>query len=458
MKRKEKLKESVCMKCKQAPAVVVIRVQDPMCAACFLTYVTHKFRSTLGKSKLVQPNDNVLIAMSGGHASSALLHLVRGALSLGAHKRLRFSPGVVCVDESVLLATDNAQDYSHIAGWCEEFGYPFHLVPIFKDFATDLGNESNIVNGSNGVNGLNGFNDTNGVNGSNDIHTNGFHDMNGVNGEVRDINDERDRQKFQECFNTITSLTAKQDFLTTRRAYLISRVAQSHNYKKVMFGDTSTSLCMKLIANISMGRGNTVALDLGVADRRFPGLTIIRPLREVASKEVALFNRLSGIRVDTPCNITTMKSSGSSLQQKTEEFINGLQADFPHTVNTVFRTGDKVCSTEQNTEETMKCPMCHSPLKTGHATTPPTTTTTATTNGCKEKDEGCCGSGGGECKSSSGGLTIDDIRGQICYACNLTFQDMGSRVDVLPPYIVRHTSEQMKRDKMKDSIKDFLLD
>ena len=27
MKRKEKLKESICMKCKQAPAVVVIRVQ-----------------------------------------------------------------------------------------------------------------------------------------------------------------------------------------------------------------------------------------------------------------------------------------------------------------------------------------------------------------------------------------------------------------------------------------------
>ena len=105
--------------------------------------------------------------------------------------------------------------------------------------------------------------------------------------------------------------------------------------------------------------------------------------------------------------------------------------------------------------------MCHSPLKKGHATTPPTiiTTTTTTTNGCKEKEEGCCGSGGGECKSSSsgGGLTIDDIRGQICYACNLTFQDMGSRVDVLPPYIVRNASEQMKRDRMKDSIKDFLL-
>ena len=223
---------------------------------------------------------------------------------------------MVCVDESALLATDNAQDYSHIAGWAEEFGYPFHLVPVYKDFASDLGDESNLVNGSNGVNGLNGGHNTN------DIHTNGFHDMNGVNGEVeRDSEDERDRLKFQECFNSITSLTAKQDFLTTRRAYLISRVAQSHNYKKVMFGDTSTSLCMKLIANISMGRGNTVALDLGVADKRFPGLTIIRPLREVASKEVALFNRLSGIRVDTPCNITTMKSSGSSLQQKTGERV-----------------------------------------------------------------------------------------------------------------------------------------
>merc|ERR1712023_280006 len=85
MKQKQKLNtinnNLTCMKCKVNKPVLVIRVNDPLCEQCFLTYVTHKFRSTLGKSKLVQPNDGVLLAISGGHSSMALLHLVKEALS-----------------------------------------------------------------------------------------------------------------------------------------------------------------------------------------------------------------------------------------------------------------------------------------------------------------------------------------------------------------------------------------
>jgi len=424
MKRKQKIIGSTCMKCKAENAVVVIRVQDPMCSSCFLTYVTHKFRSTLGKSKLVQPNDKVLLALSGGHASTALLHLVRGALSLGAHKRLKFSPSIVCVDESETLPHGQSQDYSHIEELAKQFGYPFHMLPIYNGFSK----ENDSVENCNGI--------------SSDDH---LYNGNGPR--------EEDRLKFRECFRSISSLTGQQDFLATRRMWVISQFAGTHEYKKVMVGDTSTSLCMKLIANISLGRGNTVPLDLGVADRRYPGFTIIRPLREIASKEVALFNRLSEIKVELPCNIITMKDSGSSLQQKTEEFINGLQTDFPHTVNTVFRTGDKVCSTSNPKDDHQVCPMCYSPLK-------PTNQNAGSvvTNGvCKENGGGCCGTSD-ECQSSRFTLSSDDVRGQLCYACELTFRDMDYNVEVLPWNVLQHTTEQVRRDKMKDSIKEFLLD
>ena len=115
--------------------------------------------------------------------------------------------------------------------------------------------------------------------------------------------------------------------------------------------------------------------------------------------------------------------------------------------------------------------MCYSPLKVGHQA-PPSYTNSGAVNGgalngvvengnCKENSgDGCCGSGGGECQSSSScsSLSDEDVKEQLCYACNLTFSDMGCDVNVLPPDITHHVSEQMKRDKMKESIKDFLLE
>jgi len=426
-KERTTMLSKTCMKCKKEKAVVVIRIHDPMCRNCFLTYVTHKFRSTLGKSKLVQANDKVLTVVTGDHGSTALLHLVRDALSLGAHKRLRFNPAVLFVDESVTLSTDTtgahlAQDYSHVEEIAQTFGYPFFNIPIYEGFAkTDA---SGACNG----------------------------DVNGIAG---------DEKKFRQCFESISSLTAKQDFLCSTRCWLIAEVARREGYKKVMLGETSTSLCMKLISNISLGRGNTVALDLGVADTRHTGVTIIRPMREISSKEVAMFNRLSDIEVHLPRNLWTAKKSGASLQHKTEEFISGLVSDFPHTVNTVFRTGDKVCSSRTNTpaHERSTCPMCRTPITHTNRTLNTPNGDGKVVNGDGDEGGGCCGSGGGECGSSKcSQISSEDVRGRLCYACNLTFLDMGYNVDVLPSHVVQEVSVEANRDRMKDSIKEFLLE
>lgn len=65
---------------------------------CFLKSTTHKFRATLGKSKIVRAGDAVLIAFSGSAASTALLNLVSVGLNEAVQKRLRFRPYVVFID------------------------------------------------------------------------------------------------------------------------------------------------------------------------------------------------------------------------------------------------------------------------------------------------------------------------------------------------------------------------
>lgn len=49
-----------------------------------------------------------------------------------------------------------------------------------------------------------------------------------------------------------------------------------------------------------------------------------------------------------------------SIRKLTETFVNGLQEDFPATIPTIFRTGDKICSTIPNTssDKQEKCVLC----------------------------------------------------------------------------------------------------
>lgn len=65
---------------------------------CFLAYFTHKFRSTIGKSKQIHPGDRVLVGLSGGTSSTALLHLIHEGLQENSHKKLRFNPAFLYID------------------------------------------------------------------------------------------------------------------------------------------------------------------------------------------------------------------------------------------------------------------------------------------------------------------------------------------------------------------------
>ena len=65
---------------------------------CFLAYFIHKFRSTIGKSKQIHPGDRILVGLSGGTSSTALLHLIKEGLQETSHKKLRFDPVFLYVD------------------------------------------------------------------------------------------------------------------------------------------------------------------------------------------------------------------------------------------------------------------------------------------------------------------------------------------------------------------------
>ncbi len=73
--RKHFADEGSCMKCPEK-AVVLVRNNDPFCRTCFLDYIVHKFRATIGKARVIHQGQRVLLAVSGGSASTAMLDLV----------------------------------------------------------------------------------------------------------------------------------------------------------------------------------------------------------------------------------------------------------------------------------------------------------------------------------------------------------------------------------------------
>lgn len=90
--------ESKCNKCREQTPSVLLRGKDVYCKQCFINGTTHKFKSLLGKHKLIHPNDNVLIHHDVGHASAALLHMLRSGLDLNTPKKLRFKPVFLFID------------------------------------------------------------------------------------------------------------------------------------------------------------------------------------------------------------------------------------------------------------------------------------------------------------------------------------------------------------------------
>ncbi|XP_064116959.1 cytoplasmic tRNA 2-thiolation protein 2-like isoform X2 [Macrobrachium nipponense] len=224
----------MCRRCNTEKAVVVLRIKDAYCRECFLSYFVHKFRSTIGKSKQIRPGDRILIATSGGTSSSALLHLVREGLDESSHKKLRFEPACIYIDESCLSDS--------------------------PDIGPELTQQV-----CKGVLGL----------------------------------------KFP-CY-----LTSLEQIMSSQPPV---PVLISEHFKA-----------------------------------RHKDTEVYRPMRELLQNEIQYYNDLHDIlAVQAP----SLKYKGSSIITCTEQFVMGLQKEFPATIPTIFRTGDKLVSTSS---EISKC-------------------------------------------------------------------------------------------------------
>nr|CAD7423817.1 unnamed protein product [Timema monikensis] len=322
---------SICRKCNEKPAEVVLRLKDPYCRSCFLAATTHKYRASLGKSKQMKDDTHVLLAHSGSQSSLALLHLVWTGLQETTHKRHFFDISVVYIDEGIIFGHSVKQrsaTYAAVMNQVHSFQFSFYATALSRVLCDSTENTC-LLNPDLSL----------------------------------EEEDELDL-KLLALFKNVTSLTSKEDLLMKLRNQLLVRVAKELKCSKVFVGESSTRLAVKILTNVALGRGAHLSLDVGFCDSRDGAIKVLRPMRDFTNKEVAFYNFFNKLEPLVISSLGTKADTQASIQKLTEKFVTDLQDNFPATVSTVFRTGEKLSG--QSGISNGRCHLCQAPLDTAH--------------------------------------------------------------------------------------------
>uniref|UniRef100_A0A4W4GZ13 Cytoplasmic tRNA 2-thiolation protein 2 n=1 Tax=Electrophorus electricus TaxID=8005 RepID=A0A4W4GZ13_ELEEL len=399
------------MKCKESTAVLIIRVGDAFCRDCFREYFVHKFRAMLGKNRVIFPGEKVLLAVSGGPASSSMLTQVQEGLSRDAPKKLRFAPGIIYIDEGGACdqnAEEREKTLSQMEAIFRKTGFPYHIVSLEQVFSlpnsvlepVSCGPERPGSSYKAAVDQYLQQKEVNQRQGQ--LATEEAQDaVAHLSVQASQVSPEH-KQALEKLFSSLKTLTARQDMLQTlSRQHLILHTARLNGYSKVMMGDSCTRLAIRLLSNISLGRGASLAVDTGFSDPRYGDVVIVRPMRDYSSKEIAFYNRLFGVRSLFISGLGTKTSDKASIQQLTESFVIKLQADFPSTVSTIYRTSEKL-----------------------HTACPPQTSGAVAADKCLLCLCAVCNKAGKSQHQQAPAPA--DLKSLLCYSCRLTVKDMVS--------------------------------
>ncbi|KAL1007142.1 hypothetical protein UPYG_G00082620 [Umbra pygmaea] len=477
-----------CVKCKENTAVLIIRAGDAFCSCCFKEYFIHKFRAMLGKNRVIFPGEKVLLAVSGGPASSSMLSQVQEGLSRDAPKKLRFVPGIIYVDEGGVSGQsmeERKRAVSQLESVFRATDYPYYIVQLEQVFSLpssvlDVGSSAtkNPQNGSSYKAAVDQFIQTS-QNQHPDLSVkNALSQLSSLSMHEAQTGGSSpippgQTEALQRLFASVRTLTAKQDLLQTLRHHLILHTARTERYSKVMMGDSCSRLAVKLLSNISLGRGASLAADTGFSDSRYGDVVIVRPMRDYSSKEIAYYNRMFDIASVFIPSLDTKAQDKASIQRLTESFVTKLQTDFPSTVSTIYRTSEKLhtaCPPQNtNTQTSDKCLLCTCTLDTKtefsafQATLISEQLSQRRGPGANVRQGQCC-SAEGHCGSGENGCCPSakvpgplDLKSMLCYSCRLTIKDMTA-VDTLPQYIVSEAEQRNRRSQMREEISEFLLE
>ncbi|KAM5263049.1 cytoplasmic tRNA 2-thiolation protein 2 [Ctenodactylus gundi] len=445
----------------------------------------------LGKNRLIFPGEKVLLAWSGGASSSSMVWQVLEGLSQDSAKRLRFVPGIVYVDEGAACGQspeDRVKTLAKVKQVLQTTGFPWHAVSLEEVFslppsvlrcppqestgdegsykaAVDSFLQQQCVLGTEDSSSL--AQSEKGLAQSCDQDPCGPLSLAGSPTAAQ-------TEALTRLFGSVRTLTTKEELLQTLRSHLILHVARAHGYSKVMTGESCTRLAIKLLTNLALGRGAFLAWDTGFSDERHGDVVVVRPMRDHTLKEVAFYNHLFAVpSVFTPA-LDTKAPEKASMHRLVEAFVLKLQAQFPSTVSTVYRTSEKLVKAPREgsaaSSQYSHCLLCMCTLdidSAGFATAFGAQTSLLSQIPSATLKAGmptgsCCTKGGGQalncCQVSCGREDAQaHVMEQLCYGCRVNMKDLPS-LEPLPSYILAEAQLRHQRAGVMQEIQEYLIE
>ncbi|KAG0099820.1 Cytoplasmic tRNA 2-thiolation protein 2 [Podila epicladia] len=473
-----------CCKCKITKSTIVIRYAE-YCDPCFLVALDSKFRTALRNCRplrVITP-ENVMLAFSGEVAGNKLQPKIYNDIH-------------VChIDESCLMEQDEAaqQEYSSstptsptdhpLSSMAQAekitavYGYEFHGMRI-EDIYDPEWTDSECFEAV----AL--------------LLTSLPKDQLAISGQAPELLSQilplptstttkfsrQDKiKKLKALMSACTTLTAKETILQHFRSSLLTQQARKSGCSMLALGDSATRVAIQIIGLTAIGRGYSLPHETSLESKWVKDVKVIRPLKDCLTKELEICCRLNNLELiehhaaNMEHSMRT-KAEVKSINRLTEEFITGLDKDFPSTVATVCRTAAKLTAPEAALYSN-RCPLCQGPVQSGvHEWKNRITVTTAPHSADRvgspsesvtkpNNDKGCCSpnSGSSECCSTTESFSsAQDARiadtipfsSLLCYGCltnlrDLDLKSIGSSTgeDVsnfdLPPYVAETLLERV---------------
>ncbi len=297
--------QETCRKCNESKVAVKLKFKEAQCEKCFLAYVRHKFRASLGSTKIVGRGSTILIVYDGRPKSSVLLDMLRFAFFQDTYKKLHFEPHVLYIDDSALFNLTNEQRCNRLQRvkmLLDQFG--------FKAYGTSI---------TDSVNSIQNYDE--------------YLSQATANNNLDD--------EFKAKFSSIRSHTSADDYIGNIRTNIIRNIASILNANFAFTSEIESDLAKIFLTNVTLGRGGSVCQDIAFCDTR-GDVPIIRPIRNLDIVEVDHYIRFNKIECLDVNEINIDNLFEKSLQNVTNLFIDELQSNFSSTISTIFRTGDKI--------------------------------------------------------------------------------------------------------------------
>jgi len=182
------------------------------------------------------------------------------------------------------------------------------------------------------------------------------------------------KEQLQGLLGALPTPTSRMDVLQILRTRLITGLARKHACEAILWGDTTTRLAEKTLAETAKGRGFSIPWQTSDGDSPY-GVKFLYPLRDLLKKELAVY-----VLLDVPTPLRPLcfgvaeeeegkrkyaaVGKGITIDELMTQYFEGIERQYPSIVANVVRTAGKLV-TEGGMVRIRRCKICGLPRDGG---------------------------------------------------------------------------------------------